>query len=136
MGQSAAVGLRIMICAAVLATSASGCGLLRRDPVHRQWQDREALPACGEVTLTGTDELERAAESGLDCLREGMRTGVGGELIVHYLTVEGDPITDYRRVTTEGTTEISTDSTQDEFGSKKWSYGKCDEPKSVLDVVC
>ena len=136
MGPGAVVRLRIMICAAVLATSATGCGLLRRDPVHRQWQDREVLPACGDVTLTGTGDLERAAEPGLDCLREGMRTGEGGELIVHFMTVEGDPITDYRRVTTQGTTEIYTDSTQDEFGSKKWSYGNCHEPKSVLDVVC
>lgn len=136
MGQSAVMSFRVMVGAAVLATSASGCGLLRRDSVQRQWEDREALPACGDVTLTGTDDLEQAAESGLDCLREGMRTGDGGELIVRYPTVEGDPITDYRRVTTTGTTEIYTDSTQDEFGEKKWSYGKCDEPKSVLDVVC
>lgn len=136
MGPSAATSFQVMVCAAVLASSTSGCGLLHRDPVQRQWEDRETLPACGDVTLAGTDELEQAANSGVDCLHEGMRTGKGGELIVHYPTVEGDPITDYRRVTTKGTTEIYTDSTQDEFGEKKWSYGKCDEPQSVLDVVC
>jgi hypothetical protein len=63
-------------------------------------------------------------------------SGQGGEFVVHYSTTEGDPITDYLRVTPNGTTEIYTDSTQDERGDKKWSYGTCGNPESVLDVVC
>jgi hypothetical protein len=120
----------------ILACAMSGCGQFSDDAVHSQWQDRPALPACGELSLSPAETLDKAAASGLGCLRKGIRSGRGGELIVHYPSTEGDPLTDYLRVTTSGTTEIYTDSREDENSDKKWSYGQCDNPGRHLDFVC
>lgn len=46
-------------------------------------------------------------------------------------TLEGDPITEYYRVTPTGATEIYVDATEDEFGDQKWSFGQCAQPTTV-----
>jgi hypothetical protein len=33
-------------------------------------------------------------------------------------------------------TEVYTDATNDPNGDERWHYGRCDRPKSVLDVAC
>lgn len=86
--------------------------------------------------MSALEVLEEVGARGLRCLREGTRSGRGGELVVHYRTAEGDPITEYLRVTTERTAEVYTDSTQDEFSGQDWSYGRCDHPGRALDRVC
>jgi len=121
------VGLGVLVTA--------GCGLFG-DPVHDQWERRATLPGCGEVTLSVSDHLKQVGRDGIDCLRRAMESKDGGELIVHFPTVEGDPVTDYYRVNPDGSTEVYTDSTHDENSDQKWSYGSCDEPTSVLDVAC
>ena len=127
---------RVALVGFAIACSMSGCGIFSRDEVHGQWQNRSTLPACGEVSLSPFDVLEEAGASGLRCLHRGIDSGRGGELVVHYPTAEGDPITDYLRVTTKGTTEIYTDSTRDENSDQRWSYGRCANPGPTLDFVC
>jgi hypothetical protein len=128
--------VKVTLVGLILACSMSGCGMFSRDAVRSQWQDRTRLPACGEISLSPLDVLEDAGASGIECLRKGSESGQGGELVVHYPTTEGDPLTDYLRVRPDGTTEIYTDSRKDKNSDKDWSYGKCDQPESILDFVC
>jgi hypothetical protein len=114
----------------------AGCSLLGGDPVHDQWEERAALPSCGSVVLVQGESLRRDARSELDCLRAALEAAEGAELKVRFPTVEGDPITEYYRVTPAGGTEIYVDSTQDAFGAQEWSFARCDRPTTVLDVNC
>jgi hypothetical protein len=107
-----------------------------RDPIHSHWEGRTKLPSCGVVTLSAVEGLQEAGRDGVECLRQGMRSGAGGELTVRSPTTEGDSVVEYYRVTPTGSTEIYTDSTHDPNSNEGWSYGECDEPRSVLDVVC
>jgi hypothetical protein len=123
-----------LACLAVAVVA--GCSLLGGDPVHDQWEGRAALPSCGSVVLVQGESLRREARSELACLRAALDDGEGAELKVRFPTVEGDPITEYYRVTPAGGTEIYVDSTQDAFGAQEWSFARCDRPTTVLDVNC
>ena len=118
-----------------LTFALTGCALLE-DPVHSQWEGRATLPSCGAIALDQGEALEDEGRSPVACLRDGMSSGKGAELVVHFPTVEGDPITEYRRVTPDGSTEVYTDSTQDEYSDQSWSFGSCESPGSALDSAC
>lgn len=122
--------------ACILNVLVAGCSELRGDPVRDQWEDRSSLPNCGEVALEQGERLEQEGRSELACLRAALDSGEGAELKVEYPAVEGDPVTEYYRVTPAGTTEVYVDSTEDEFSDQKWSFAECDQPESVLDVNC
>lgn len=122
----------------------AGCSLLG-DPVHRQWQDRAELPSCGMVQLDQTQRLEDVSGDAVACLEAALASGAGGELVLTYLTTEGDPIIEYRRITTTATTattattpttEVYTDATKDPFGDGHWQYGSCAAPTSAMDSTC
>ena len=112
----------------------SGCA--GHDPVQEQWASRDSLPACGSLDLRQGDPRAVPGTEEHVCLRRAFGSDRGVELTVRYLTVEGDPITKYFRVLPDGTTEVYTDSTQDEFGDEAWSHRSCDQPESALDVAC
>ena len=107
-----------------------------RDPVRAQWEDRDALPSCGSVVLSQGESLRGDAPFEVACLREGLESGNGAELVVQAPTVEGDPIQSYYRVTPRGATELYEDATKDAFGDGEWHFTHCETPASVLDVSC
>jgi hypothetical protein len=115
---------------------ASQAGCQDSDPIRDQWDSRDLLPSCGSVEMGLTMSLRSEAKKEVRCLRLALDSGLGAELRVTYSTVEGDPITDYYRVTPEATAEIYTDATQDNFGDKRWHYSECKQPQTVLDVNC
>ena len=126
---------------AVLMTASSlllvaSCSLLRGDPVQEQWQERSALPSCGEFTLEVGEGLEASSRAEVACLADAWAAGDGAELLVRYGTVEGDPIAEYYRVVQGGGAEVFIDATQDKFGSQRWEFSRCDTPTSALDVNC
>jgi hypothetical protein len=106
------------------------------DPVEKQWESRDSVPSCGSLRLQQGEELKVEGKKELECLGRALKAGRSAELAVQYPTAEGDPITDYYRVLSDGTTEVYTDSTEDANSDKKWSFATCDQPKSVLDVNC
>jgi hypothetical protein len=117
---------------AVMGCAASGIG---PDSVENKWASRDALPSCGEITLTHDDSLDQVGEEGVACLRAALESGEGAELKVTFYTVEGDAISVYHKVTPDGTVEVYTDSTQDKFGEQRWTHRTCEDvtPLRVLD---
>ena len=114
----------------------AGCSVLAGDAVRDQWEERSTLPTCGEVTLEQGERLRKKGRSEIACLRAAFNAGGGAELKVVFPTVEGDPITEYYRITSRRTTEIYIDSSQDQNSDQKWSFAQCEKPASVLDVNC
>lgn len=108
--------------------------------IHQQWAKRPTLPSCGEVDLRMIESYEArrptVGERAKRCLRAALSSGRGAELVVRYATVEGDPITEYRRISPHGGSEVYTDSTQDTFGSQAWVYGSCPKPTTALKFDC
>lgn len=104
--------------------------------MEAQWVGRGPLPSCGSLRLLQGEELKVDGKTELACLGRAIESGNGAELTVQYPTTEGDPITDYYRVTPEGSTEVYTDSTEDAFSDQNWSFAPCLRPKTVLDINC
>src|SRR4051794_19638687 len=104
----------------LVTVTVASCSLLRSDPVRDQWQGRATLPSCGSVILKQGETLRRYARSELTCLRTALDSEQGAELKVRSGTTEGDPITEYHRVTPTGATEIYVDATEDQFSDRKW----------------
>ena len=127
-----AVGWHLLVVVACTA-ALTACG---GDPVQEQWESREDLPSCGSISLSQGEALEVAGEEQLACLEDALASGRGAELTVTLLTTEGDPITEYRRVLPDGSTEVYVDSTQDTFSDQRWGHGSCEKPESALDVAC
>jgi hypothetical protein len=117
-------------CVALLA------GCMGSDPVEEQWASRESLPSCGSLRLQQGEQLKVDGRTEVACLGRAIESGRGAELTVRYPTTEGDPITDYYRVTPDGSTEVYTDSTGDAFSDRKWSFAACEQPRTALDVNC
>jgi hypothetical protein len=65
-----------------------------------------------------------------------LAAGRGAELSVTYPTVEGDPITDYYRVTPEGHFEVYSDGTEDRYGDGRWSYTDCGRREALRELAC
>jgi hypothetical protein len=80
--------------------------------------------------------VEVDGKTELACLQRALDSGRGAELSVRYPTTEGDPVTNYYRVTADGSTEVYTDSTEDAFSDQRWSFASCDQPSTALDVNC
>ena len=127
------------VCAAVaswaLLAGVTGCSL-GSDPVESQWESRDSLTSCGSLRLGQMDTLEVDGKTEVACLQRALISREGAELVVRYPTTEGDPVTDYYRVTATGSTEVYTDATQDAFSDGKWHYGSCNDPKTALDLSC
>ena len=122
-----------MACVLVVLVS---CSALGDDAVREQWEKRQTATSCGEVVLELSERLQQAGRSEVGCLRAAFDSGEWAELKVVSFTDEGDPITRYYRVTPDRTTEVYTDSTEDEFGDQSWSFEACERPKTALDVRC
>ena len=126
--------------AAVMPTGSllliTGCSVLGGDPVQEQWQDRSTLPSCGEFTLELDERLETSDRPETACMKSAWVGGAGAELVVRYSTKEGDPVTEYYRVTPGSGTEVFIDATQDKFGSQRWEVSRCPTPASAFDVNC
>lgn len=114
----------------------AGCSVLGGDAVRDRWEDRPAFPSCGEVTLEQGERLQQKGRSEVACLRAAFDAGGEAELKVVFPTVEGDPVTEYYRVTPSRTTEVYVDSTKDPNSDQTWSFADCGQPESVLDVNC
>lgn len=100
-----------------------------------QFRDRPALASCGRVELGQGERVRDVGPDELACLRRAFEDGTGAELVVVSPTTEGDPVTDYRRVLADGTTEVWTDMTEDQFGGG-WDHGSCATPSGPLESVC
>lgn len=119
------------LAASCLVVSLAGCA---SDAVKERWENRASLPSCGKVTLEQGATLEQEGGEKLACLTAAFDSGMAAELKVKQFTQEGDPVTEYYRVTDKQTTELYVDSTKDPNADKKWSFGGCDKPKTALDV--
>lgn len=130
-------GRRLRAATATLAVAAAlaGCSMFG-DAVQRQWEDRAPLPSCGRVDLGVGEQLEDTQRTQVDCLTTALASGAGGELVVTFVTTEGDPITEYLRVTPARTTEVYSDASKDRFGDGTWSFARCPNPTSALDTSC
>ncbi len=53
-----------------------------------------------------------------------------------FVSTEGDPVIEYRRITPAGTTEVYTDASKDRFSDGAWLYGSCDHPANAMDSAC
>ena len=97
-------------------------GCMGSDPVEEQWASRESLPSCGSVRLSQGEKLKVEGKTELACMGRASKSGRGAELTIHQPATEGDPVTSYWRVTSEGSTEVYGDSTEDAFSDQKWSF--------------
>jgi hypothetical protein len=111
---------------AVLATDApqSPSDTVLVNPDYQRWLEREPLTKCA------------SGQAHAACLRAALRTGVGVEAAVSLLTEEGDPLRYYMRVTPNGEIEMFTDTTEDKFGPREWSYSECRHLSDVLALAC
>ena len=128
------------LCAVAVASAAlvalSGCSSFASDPVKKLWESRDSLTSCGSLHLGQIETVEVDGKQEIACLQRALESGSGAELTVRRPTTEGDQVTDYYRVTAEGSTEVYTDASQDGFSDGKWVFASCDDPDSVLDVNC
>ncbi|WP_202277470.1 hypothetical protein [Streptomyces sp. M2CJ-2] len=133
---AAAVSVRVRLIA-VAATSllAAGCGTLD-DPVKDRWESRAEFSSCGEVNLAQGEEMQKQAVREIVCLRRALKSGESAELKVTHPTVEGDPIREYYRLTPQGRLEVYTDSTEDRYSDRKWSFAECYTPEWLAGVSC
>lgn len=116
-----------MACA--LFGALAGCSVLAGDGVRDQWEERSTLPTCGEVTLEQGERLQEKGRSEIACLRAAFNARQRGGTEGCVSHVEGDPITEYYRITSRRTTEIYIDSTQDRNSDQKWSFAQCEKPR-------
>ncbi|MGW3246659.1 hypothetical protein [Streptomyces sp. NPDC001070] len=133
---AAAVSVRPWL-AAVAATFllVAGCGILG-DPVKERWASRTEFSSCGEVSLHQGEEIEKKAVREIACLRRALTSGESAELKVTHPTVEGDPIREYYRLTPQGRLEVYTDSTDDRYSDRKWSFTECYTPEWLAEISC
>ena len=131
-----ATGARTWLSMACVLLALAGCSVLGDDPVREQWEERQEATSCGEVVLELGERLQQSGRSGVACLRAAFESGEWAELKVVSFTDEGDPITRYYRISADRTTEVYTDSTEDQFGDQSWSFASCEHPRSALDVSC
>ena len=122
--------------AAVLVASAvgaltTGCAASAPEPraTPQQFQDRESLPSCGEVTLAQGDEIP---DENLACLLDAGEAGA--ELAVTRPTTEGDPVTEYYRVLPGGGWQAYIDGTKDRHGGDWW-FTDCPDAKTLEDLA-
>ncbi|MGW8567719.1 hypothetical protein [Isoptericola sp. NPDC055881] len=113
-----------------LTACAGGPGKAPASTGEELFAERAPLASCGDVTTRpGRDEGAPTAElaEGYACL-DAAAAGEGAELVVRFLTVEGDPVVQYWR-TGPGIDGLEgyTDGTQDRFGAGLWTYQACPE---------
>jgi len=114
----------------VLAIGVSACGLLPIPPpiegigpnAPAMVASRIPVPSCG-VERGGHDGPWNI--EGRACFWQAYRARRPAEFISTRPTIEGDPITSIYRVLPDGSVEVFIDSTQDTFGSGKWSHATC-----------
>ncbi|WNO64002.1 hypothetical protein RPQ02_09445 [Streptomyces sp. AM2-3-1] len=122
---------------AVAATSllAASCGMLD-DPVEDRWESRAEFSSCGKVRLAQGEEIQKQAVWEIACLRRVLKSGESAELLATYPTMEGDPIREYYRLTPQGRLEVYTDSTDDRYSDRKWSFAECYTPDWLAEISC
>ncbi|WP_285628062.1 hypothetical protein [Kineosporia sp. NBRC 101677] len=87
---------------------------------------------CGTQTQS---QGERLSEKAADCLLGALAADKAARLQHTFLTVEGDPITRTYRSLTSGRVEVTTDNTQDSFGSEGVVSEICIGPREVVTVI-
>ncbi|MEU3553700.1 hypothetical protein [Streptomyces fragilis] len=120
--------LLCLVCAALLVVT--------HDPQKARFEARDPYRSCGDVTLAQGQELGSRAKREIGCLRRAHDRDEGAELKVTALTVEGDPVREYYRVTPHGALEIYTDSTDDPWSDGRWSSSGCDDPDWNPEPSC
>lgn len=120
----------------LLLVGCVGCGPAASDPIKERWESRAPLPSCGSLRLQQGELAEVEGKEEFACLQRALDSGRAAELAVTYPTTEGDPVTSFYRVLSDGSTEVYIDSTQDAFSDREWSFASCDRPETALDVNC
>jgi hypothetical protein len=83
-------------------------------------------PSCGRYENRNDPALAEQRWKNR-CLLDAAAEGRPAQLVLTYMTVEGDPITEYYRVLGPRRVEIFVDATQDPLGSDQWTHLLCDE---------
>ena len=86
---------------------------------------RVQYASCGEIQLDRGGEQSGDLDTGWACLTHALADERGAELRTTYLTVEGDPIHEYHRVTPAGRYEYFVDTREDGFGSQRITFREC-----------
>ena len=124
-----------LVAVALTSLLATGCGMLN-DPVEERWESRTEFSSCGEVSLDQGEEMQKQAAREILCLQRALKNGGSAELKVTYPTVEGDPVREYYRLTPQGRLEVYTDSTDDHYSDRKWSFAECYTPEWLAEISC
>ncbi|WP_443295584.1 hypothetical protein [Streptomyces sp. GDS52] len=124
-----------LVAVATMSLLGAGCGMLG-DPVKDHWESRTEFSSCGEVSLAQGEEIQKQAVREIVCLRRALKSGESAELKVTHPTVEGDPIREYYRLTPQGGLEVYTDSTDDRYSDRKWSFAECHTPEWLAEISC
>lgn len=106
-------------CVVVAAVLLAGCA--GPDPAKGQFDAREPLESCDELTL---GHGERVPADAWDCLEAG--AAAGAELVVALPTTEGDTMRYYFRAGPGlGGVEVFIDGTADQRGAGTWDRRLC-----------
>ena len=131
--RSRALRIAALLIACGTSALSAGCAAGPQEPgdvpTPAQFEDREVLPSCGEITLEQGEELP---EDALACLGEAGEEGA--ELAVTRPTTEGDPITEYYRAIPGGGWEAYIDGTNDRHGGIWW-YTPCPDAEALADLA-
>jgi hypothetical protein len=116
--------VRVLSVVVVLGISL-GAGACSRDYTPSALERWPEDPSCGSYENRNepvSSEQRRKNGCLLDALAEGRRA----ELVATFMTIEGDPITEYYRVLGPHRAEVFIDSTADSYGTQKWTHHVCD----------
>jgi 4-amino-4-deoxy-L-arabinose transferase-like glycosyltransferase len=93
--------------------------------IPAQVADRDPLPSCG-TEITPPDGPGPAEAAARQCLLAALQSGEGAELQRDYKTEEGQPVSEFIRVLSDGSVEVFVDATLDSYGSGAWERRVCD----------
>ena len=98
--------------------------------------NRTQLFYCGaDIQFPPFEDLEHDPGSA-GCFSERLEAGLAAEWIRVIITFEGDPIMRIVRALDDGTVELFTDSTRDNFGTRAWFVQTCTGYDAIVgDVV-
>lgn len=87
--------------------------------------------SCGQLTL---DQGGQIPADAIDCMNSAIGT-LDAELAVVSFSVEGDPIVDFYRTSTDTPgIEVFTDGEYDRYGSKEWTYRDCQKTTTFTSL--
>jgi len=92
-----------------------------------EFAERVKLPSCGELQLEVPFGMSRLPSKAVTCMEQANSAPRGGELVVTYPTLEGDPISMYFRLEPgDDALQVWEDTSEDKFGGDTdWTRYSC-----------